>query len=63
MEETIRQVIATLNDVEVKGKHNIDRMLGCILTLEKVVNLIKHAREDMAASRGTEDAKEEVAPT
>ena len=31
---TLDQIIATLNNVEVKGKDNLDRLLGCIMALE-----------------------------
>lgn len=30
----IRCVIATLNDIEVKGKDNMDKLLGSIMALE-----------------------------
>lgn len=30
-------VISTLNGVEVKGKDNLDRLLGCINALETIV--------------------------
>lgn len=32
----IKAVISTLNCIEVKGKDNLDRLLGCIQTLESV---------------------------
>lgn len=31
---TIDDVIATLNDIEVKGKRNLDKLLGAIMALE-----------------------------
>jgi predicted dinucleotide-utilizing enzyme len=31
---TIDDVIATLNDIEVKGKKNLDKLLGAIMALE-----------------------------
>lgn len=33
----IQMVIATLNCVEVRGKDNLDRLLGCINALENIV--------------------------
>lgn len=36
MNETIEQLIATLNLIEVHGKENLDMLLGCILTLEQM---------------------------
>lgn len=45
-------IINTLNTIEVKGKENMNRMLGCILLLEKMV----HEAEEPAIKL------EEVAP-
>ena len=39
MINTIKCVIATLNDVEVKGRDNMDKLLGCIMALETVVQM------------------------
>lgn len=36
--ELIRRVIATLDGVEVKGKDNLDRLLGCINALQSIVD-------------------------
>jgi len=47
MEELIRKVLATLNTVEVKGKANMDKMLGCMQALEKIADAMKHNREEM----------------
>lgn len=33
---TLRQIINTLNCIEVKGKDNLDRLLGCIMALEQI---------------------------
>lgn len=33
---TIDDIIETLNGIEVKGKENLDRLLGAILALEAV---------------------------
>lgn len=32
----IRVVVSTLNDIEVKGRDNLDKLLGCINALESV---------------------------
>ena len=40
----LARVIYTLNRVEVKGKENLDSLLGCIQTLEKLKNALE--RED-----------------
>ena len=48
----IRCVIATLNDIEVKGKDNLDKLLGSIMALEGVAQMM-----DQPA---TEETKEET---
>lgn len=47
MEELIRRVIATLDTVEVKGKTNIEKILGCMKALEKIADAIKQNREEL----------------
>ena len=37
----IRCVIATLNDIEVKGKDNLDKLLGSIMALEGIAQLVE----------------------
>ena len=37
----IRCVIATLNDIEVKGKDNLDKLLGSIMALEGVAQMLE----------------------
>lgn len=32
----LEQIIYTLNSIEVKGKDNLDKLLGCILMLEQM---------------------------
>ena len=56
MENLIRMVIATLNQVEVKGKDNLDKLLGCINALENVVQIL----EDHPAPAPAEERKEDV---
>lgn len=44
----IRCVIATLNDIEVKGKDNLDKLLGSIMALESVAQSIEqHTQEQV----------------
>jgi hypothetical protein len=47
MEQLIRQVIATLDTVEVKGRDNLDKVLGCMQALEKIADAMRHNRETM----------------
>ena len=37
MEQTIKNIINTLNMVEVRGRDNMDLMLGAIMALESLV--------------------------
>ena len=51
MEEIIRRVIATLNTVEVKGRDNLDKVLGCMQALDKVADALRHNRETMEKTK------------
>lgn len=51
MEEIIRKVIATLNTVEVKGRDNMDKVLGCMQALDKVADALRHNRETMEKTK------------
>ena len=37
----IRAVISTLNDIEIKGKDNLDKLLGSINALETVAQILE----------------------
>ena len=37
----IRCVIATLNDIEVKGKDNLDKLLGSIMAMEGIAQMLE----------------------
>lgn len=51
----IKMVISTLNTVEVKGKDNLDALLGCINALEHVVQIL-----EMPPAPTSEEEKEEA---
>lgn len=42
---TVRAVVATLDLVEVKGRDNLDRVLGCINALDAVVTALETAKD------------------
>ena len=48
MEQLIRQVVATLDTVEVKGRDNMDKILGCMQALDKIADAMRHNREQMS---------------
>lgn len=45
MEQMIRKVISTLDRVEVRGRENLDRLLGCMQALEKIAEAARKAAE------------------
>lgn len=42
---TVEDIISTLNQIEVKGKENMDRLLGCIMALEAILEADKKEKE------------------
>lgn len=51
--ELIKAVISTLDTIEVKGRDNLDKLLGCINALETVIQsteMIEHLK-----NKGEED--------
>ena len=51
MEELIRKVLTTLDSIEVKGRTNLDRMLGCMQALEKIADAMAHNRETFSEAK------------
>ena len=39
--EQIKKIIATLGNIEVHGKNNLDMLLGCIMALEQIESQIE----------------------
>lgn len=58
MEELIRKVLATLDKVEVRGRDNIDMLLGCMQALEKIAAAMKHNREEMSRAQPEEQGED-----
>ena len=46
MIDLVRAVISTLNDVEVKGKANLEALLGSIKALDTVVEILEMPKND-----------------
>lgn len=46
MNFTIQDIINTLNGIEVKGKENLDRLLGAIMALEALAESQKVVEEN-----------------
>ena len=49
-EERLKAVRRTLEEIDVRGRDNIDKMLGCMMTLDRII-----AEE----SRPAQEAKDE----
>lgn len=43
---TLRRVVFTLEQIDVRGKGNLDHMLGAIMTLEQIINQPEEAKDD-----------------
>lgn len=50
----IRCVIATLNDIEVKGKDNLDKLLGSIMALEGMAQAMEQPAPTELEKEGTD---------
>ena len=48
----IKLVLNTLDDIEIKGKKNIDAMLGCMNALENFVQLAEAENENKEVDNG-----------
>ena len=53
MKEILDTLIFSLNQIEVHGKKNLDILLGCIQTLEKLRGMVKTKTE--VIEEGTSD--------
>lgn len=60
MKEIFDKLIYSLGRVEVRGKENMDILLGCIQTLEKLRDMIHvETREIQPEEEKTDDADDE----
>lgn len=59
MLQIIKSLIITLEKIEVRGKDNLDMLLGCIQTLEKLLETIKEAQEKEVAGNDAENQQGE----
>lgn len=54
MEEFLKKVLASLNCIEVKGRENMDYLLGAIIAIESMLNQIE-AQKVPTVNTETED--------
>lgn len=55
MKEIFDRLIFTLGRIEVRGKDNLDMLLGCINTLEKLKGMIKEETREIQAEEEPSD--------
>ena len=48
----IKLVLNTLDDIEIKGKKNIDAMLGCMNALENFIHEAENKKESEVVNNG-----------
>ena len=46
MEEYLEKLLKSLNQLEVKGKGNIDILLGCIMATEQMIAKLSEEKEE-----------------
>ena len=52
MVELIKAVIGTLNSISVRGKEDLDSMLGCINALEEVARMMQLEQNNQEVEHG-----------
>lgn len=55
MKTIFDSLIYTLNGIDVRGKDNLDRLLGCILTVEKLRDMITTETREIKPEEGKKD--------
>ena len=53
----LKMISSTLNTIEVKGKDNLDRLLGCINAIDSIVKSAEEPAEETTPD-GADDGKE-----
>lgn len=48
----LKLVLNTLNDIDIKGKKNIDAMLGCMNALEEFIHQAENKKESEVVENG-----------
>lgn len=62
MKANLISVINTLNTIEIKGRENMNRMLGSIMLLEKIAHEIEHLETPEIADIKIEEEHHEENP-
>lgn len=46
MKDFLMQLLTSLEQVEVKGKHNMDILLGCMMAIERAIEQMNESKEE-----------------
>ena len=52
METFLRKILSSLNCIEVKGKDNMDYLLGAIMAVEAMLNQLSEPNEEAEEENG-----------
>lgn len=52
METFLRKILASLNSIEVKGRENMDYLLGAIIAVEAMLNQMNEREEAEDSNHG-----------
>lgn len=52
MEQFLRSLLTTLNNIEVKGKNNMDCLLGAIMAVETMISQLNEPTEEAEEENG-----------
>lgn len=54
MKELLESILRTMEAVEVKGRGNLDKLLGCMNALEEVIKLLGRVEEENGAGENAD---------
>ena len=55
MQEFLNQLLSSLNSIEVKGKNNLDILLGCMMAIENAIEQLNAPAEEQEATDGRQE--------
>lgn len=60
IENIAKSLLKTLGEIEVRGRENMDRMLGCMLLLEKLLQAIEKGNGEETADDHHDEPRKDV---
>lgn len=52
MIDFLKSLLTNLNGLEVKGRDNLDILLGCMVAIENVINQLQNPKEEEVSEDG-----------